>query len=59
MNTAGDKVDYWHTSVRPGLFRGTAYLDRVEGGRAWGTDKHTDDPLELRWADDRWIKVED
>jgi hypothetical protein len=59
VNSAGDKVDYWHTSAgRSGLFRGTAYLDQVEGDRAWGTEKHSDEPLELHVVDGRWIQTE-
>lgn len=54
----GDKVDYFHFGTRPGesrprIFWLTADLDwrDLEAGTAGGTEKHSGDPVELRWDD--------
>lgn len=65
-----DKVDYFHFWTRPGeakprMFWNTAYLDwrNLDTGLAGGTEKHTGEPVSLRWDDDaehwRLTKTED
>lgn len=59
----GRKVGYWTTYVRDGVplpRETTAYLHgELEDDIYWGTNKHTDEPIVVRWDEAlmRYVEV--
>lgn len=51
----GGKIDY----VLLNGFTSTAYLDEMPEGRdiLVGTDKHTDEPVTVRWTGEQWVQL--